>query len=243
MSDYNDHTEERKPLHRIFTAVPPRYDLVNHIITLGMDSGWRREAAKTCLAGNPKEVLDLCCGTGDLILDLARLSKGKIELTGLDFSEPMLAIASRKSQPFIKDGNVSFVCGNAAELPFPDGSFDCAGISFAFRNLTYKNPLVERHLAEVWRVLADGGRYVIVESSQPKWQLIRLLDHLYVRTFVFGVGWLVSGNRGAYRYLSESAARFYTPEEIARMLKDVGFREVSYRPLFMGAAGIHVAVK
>ena len=227
----------------MFTAVPRRYDLINHIITWGLDKRWRGKAAKECLASQPGKVLDLCCGTGDLTINLARLAEDNVELTGIDYSQPMLEIATKKAESLARRRKIPFIYGDAANLPFPDGYFDCVGISFAFRNLTYKNPLARRHLAEVLRVLSAGGRYVIVETSQPKSRLIRKLYHLYLRWFVFRLGYLLSGNRQAYHYLAESAARFYTSEEVEEMLVTAGFRQVSFCRLFFGAAGIHVAVK
>ncbi|MFC1942504.1 ubiquinone/menaquinone biosynthesis methyltransferase [Chloroflexota bacterium] len=232
-----------KPLHHIFTAVPRRYDLVNHVITLGLDKRWRSKAAKECLATHPGKILDLCCGTGDLAVNIAQIAEKDVFLTGLDYSQPMLEIAAKKAMASTGDSNISFIHGDVACLPFPDGFFDCVGISFAFRNLTYKNPLTERYLAEVFRVLAVGGRFVIVESSQPKSKLIRKLFHLYLRWFVFRAGYWLSGNRGAYHYLSESAARFFTPEEIEAKLLSVGFRQYFYQPLLFGAAGIYIAIK
>lgn len=234
---------EAKPLQRMFTAVPPRYDLINRVITWGMDERWRRAAARACLAAKPKRVLDIGCGTGDLIINIARLSKVDIELAGLDYSPPMLVKAAAKAARLAPGKKVTFIEGDVTSLPFPDGYFDCVGISFAFRNLTYKNPLSQLHLAEVLRVLAPGGRYVIVETSQPQCRLVRWLFHLYLRLFVANVGQWLSGNKGAYHYLAESAADFYTSGEVKELLVGAGFREVSYRPLFFGATGIHVATK
>ena len=136
-----------------------------------------------------------------------------------------------------------FIHGEANRLPFPDAHFDCVGISFAFRNLTYKNPLGPIHFAEVKRVLKPDGRYVIVESSQPENRLIRAAFHLYLKAFVGPVGTALSGNRGAYRYLAESATRYYNPAEVREMLLAAGFSAVSYRPLFFGAAGIYAATR
>jgi demethylmenaquinone methyltransferase/2-methoxy-6-polyprenyl-1,4-benzoquinol methylase len=155
----------------------------------------------------------------------------------------MLEIAGAKAGDMVGKGKITFTRGEAASLPFPNDYFDTVGISFAFRNLTYRNPLAEFHLAEVLRVLTPGGRFVIVESSQPDSRLIRFFYHLYLRTYVYGIGSWLSGNKGAYKYLSESAARFFTPEEVKTLLKSAGFREVHYRPLLWGAAGVHVAVK
>lgn len=243
MPSYKTDTTARKPLHRMFTAVPPRYDLINHVITLGLDNCWRRKAARECLSSHPGKVLDLGCGTGDLAISIARMSEPDVEVAGVDYSRPMLEIAARKAKRLAPAKNISFILGDVASLPFPDGHFACAGISFAFRNLTYKNPSTNRHLAEVCRVLKEGGRFVIVETSQPESRLIRTIYHLYLRWFVFWLGYLISGNKGAYHYLAESASRFYNSGEVKEMLISAGFREVSFHPLLLGAAGIHVAVK
>jgi demethylmenaquinone methyltransferase / 2-methoxy-6-polyprenyl-1,4-benzoquinol methylase len=232
-----------RPLHGMFTAVPPRYDLINHIITLGMDAGWRRLAARTCLKGNPPLILDIGCGTGDLSINIAKHAGKETQITGLDYSQPMLDIARAKAAKAGVSGKVTFVTGDAANLPFPDEHFDCVGISFAFRNLTYSNPLCHPHLAEVKRVLKPGGRYVIVESSQPENRIIRTISHLYLRGFVGPVGMMLSGNKGAYNYLAESARRYYLPRQVKGLLLGAGLRDIRYRALFFGAAGLHVAYK
>ena len=232
-----------KPLHTIFTAVPPRYDLINHVITFGMDVRWRTAAARECLADKPERILDLCCGTGDLALNCARLADATVETIGIDYSQPMLERASRKAENLPGVRKISFMHGDVADLPFPDGYFDCIGISFAFRNLTYKNPMVQRYLAEIVRVLRPDGRFIIVETSQPEMKLIRTLFHLYLRWFAFRLGYLLSGNRGAYYYLAESAARFYTAGELQELLKKAGFLQVSFKRIFWGATAIHVATK
>jgi len=238
-----NNTRQTKPLHNIFTAVPSRYDLINHVITLGLDSRWRRLAVKACRKGKPGKVLDLGCGTGDLAIGLALRSEVDVKIVGLDYSPPMLDRARQKAMRAGVAGRVEFVPGEANNLPFPDGYFDSVGISFAFRNLTYKNPFRLPHLSEVLRVLKEGGRYVIVESSQPRNPVLRWLFHFYLRVFVAPAGVLLSGNRGAYRYLAESAAHFYSPKEIKEMLLAAGFDEVRYRSLLFGVAGIHVATR
>ena len=232
-----------KLLHGIFTAVPRRYDLINRIITLGLDRRWRLKAARECLILHPEKLLDLCCGTGDLAIELTHLLDEDVELIGVDYSLPMLEIAVKKAGCSVRGGMVSFIYGDVANLPFPDGYFDCVGISFAFRNLTYKNSLSQCYLAEVVRVLKPGGRFVIVETSQPKTKLVRQFFHLYLHWFVFRLGSLLSGNRRAYNYLAKSAARFYTPAELGELLITAGFRQVSFRRLLFGVTAIHVAIK
>jgi demethylmenaquinone methyltransferase/2-methoxy-6-polyprenyl-1,4-benzoquinol methylase len=243
MAEYADKMTRNKPLQGMFTAIPRRYDLINHIITWGLDKRWRRQAARECLSSQPGKVLDLCCGTGDLAINISRLADNGVEVSGVDYSLPMLAIAAKKAELQAKRRRISFTYGDAASLPFPDGYFDCIGISFAFRNLTYKNPSAPRHIAEILRLLSAGGKCVILETSQPRAKPIRQLFHLYLRWFVSKVGHLLSGNSGAYHYLAESAARFYTAEELSEILVKAGFSKVSFQPLLFGAVGIYVAVK
>lgn len=232
-----------QPLHGMFTAVPPRYDLINHVITLGMDNGWRKLAARTCAKIKPGRVLDIGCGTGDLSINIAKLTAKETGIIGLDYSQPMLDIARQKAEKEGLSNRISFILGDASHIPFPDNHFDCAGISFAFRNLTYNNPLCRPHLADVFRVLKPGGRYVIVESSQAENRIIRTLQHLYLRGFVGPVGMWLSKNKGAYTYLAESARRYYMPRQVKAMLMNAGFKNIAYKALFFGAAGLHIAYK
>lgn len=228
-------------LHRVFTAVPSTYDVVNRLITLGMDSRWRNLAVRECLVSNPQSVLDICCGTGDMALAVARLSSGNTSVTGFDFSKPMLELAERKAE---KAGlKIRFVSGDVAKMPFSDHSFERICVGFGFRNLTYKNPNAEKHLSEILRVLKKGGRFVIAESSQPKYGIIKFIHKLYVRYFVYTAGKLVSGDRQAYKYLASSVEHYYSAEELRDLLLKTGFCTVTFRRLFFGAAAVHVAVK
>jgi len=162
---------------------------------------------------------------------------------GLDYSPPMLAIARDKALRRGVQNLISFIHGDVADLPFPDGYFDSIGISFAFRNLTFRNPLTSRYMSEVLRVIKPGGRFIIVESSQPPNRVIRTLAHAYERWFIRNVGAWITGNRPAYKYLAESSQKFYTADELADFLVRSGFTGVMVRRLFFGAAAIHVAEK
>ncbi len=232
-----------RPLYHIFTRIPQRYDLINHVITLGMDTGWRSRAAQACLEGRPNRILDICCGTGDLAITIAKLADYSPEITGADYSRPMLEIATAKAKMLSQGQNIRFIHADVGRLPFPNGSFDCIGISFAFRNLTYKNPETPKYLDEILRVLRPEGRFVIVESSQPGSAFIRFFDHLYLRCWVFPSGYLLSGNRGAYRYLLDSALHFYSAEETQKFLLKAGFRQITAHRFFFGAAAVYAALK
>ena len=230
-----------RPLYEMFNTVPRHYDLINKIMTLGLDKKWRNRAVQVCLTSSPENVLDICCGTGDLAHSLSLIKNRNTKIFALDYSKLMLDIAVQKSKLLLD--KPSLIIGDASRLPFQDESFDCVGISFAFRNLTYRNPKISDHLAEIIRIIKPGGRFVIVESSQPKSSLIRKLFHIYLRAYVAKIGALISREKGPYNYLAESARRFYTPDEINDMLMKSGFSNINYQALFFGAAGIHVAVK
>ena len=231
-----------RPLERMFNEVPGRYDILNRIITWGLDERWRKLAVKECLAGNPASALDLCTGTGDLALRMARQATGSISIQALDYSAPMLEVAKRKAGTMGLD-KIEFIHGDAADMPFEEGKLDAIGIGFAFRNLTYKNPDREIFLAEIYRVLKKEGRFVIIESSQPSSRFVRSLFRLYLKVFVAGLGGIISGHKGAYRYLAASARNYYTPKEIRELLLTAGFTKVDHRVLSGGVAGLTIAVK
>ena len=235
-------SSDHRPLYKIFNQVPQRYDILNRIMTLILDEGCRRKAASACLAKQPSRVLDLCTGTGDLAIRISQHSNSPDEILGLDFSAPMLEIARTKTRK--KAGKpIEYMLGDASEMPFPDKHFGSVGIAFAFRNLTFHNPLKNKSLAEVHRVLDDKGRFVIIESSQPKSKVFRQFWLIYIRYIVKPLGGWISGHKGAYNYLAHSVKNYYHPEEIKDMLLDTGFKRVEYRRLMGGVAALHIAHK
>jgi demethylmenaquinone methyltransferase/2-methoxy-6-polyprenyl-1,4-benzoquinol methylase len=235
--------QEKRPLQDFFTAVPPHYDLINRLFTFGMDESWRKKTVALCLASNPKKVLDLCCGTADLAIRIARIAPPGTEVMGLDFSPTMLEVARQKAEKAHLKSPPVFIHGDVNDLPFPDGYFDAMVIGFAFRNLTYKNPRTQRYLSEIVRVLKPGGEFLIVESSQPPNKVLRKIGHWYVGTFVPLMGSWISKNRAPYQYLANSSRNFYTAEELADLLVKAGFTRVTVKRLFFGAAAIHIAIK
>jgi demethylmenaquinone methyltransferase / 2-methoxy-6-polyprenyl-1,4-benzoquinol methylase len=231
-----------RPLEKMFSEVPHRYDLMNRMLTFRFDVLWRRKAARECLMGNPSRILDLCTGTGDLTIQIARLANSKTVITALDYSDAMLSLAREKASRKGFD-HIRFIRGDAADLPFEYESMDAIGIAFAFRNLTYKNPDHKKFLKEIYRILSDKGIFVIVETSQPASKIIRFLFHAYLNIMVAGIGGILSGHKKAYHYLAASARNFYTPDQLSNMLSETGFRQVKYKKLLGGIAGISVGIK
>ena len=232
----------RRPLQKMFTDVPSRYDLMNRLLTLRIDERWRKKAARECVRGHTGKILDLCTGTGDLALHMSKRMNGREKIYGLDYSRPMLDIARRKSMNYGK-GRITFLEGDAASLPFGDGELNAIGIAFAFRNLSYKNPDRDMFLSEVVRTLNDTGRFVIVETSQPANRLVRGMFHLYLKLVVARLGGWLSGHPGAYRYLAASASNFYSPNELEQLLRQAGFKNITHKPLLRGVAALTIAGK
>ncbi len=228
---------DRRPeaVRGMFDAIAERYDLLNRLLSFGVDRRWRRLAAREALAKSPARVLDVATGTGDLALLLKRLAPGA-EVVGVDFAPEMLKRAQAKAE---RAGlGVRFLEADALALPFPDGSFDALTVAFGFRNFAdYR-----RGLAEFFRVLAPGGRAVILEFPPPPKGLWGRIYRLYHRRVLPAVGGWISGRPEAYRYLPESVVRFPPPEELAAMLQAAGFRP-RVRILTGGLAGLFIGDK
>jgi demethylmenaquinone methyltransferase/2-methoxy-6-polyprenyl-1,4-benzoquinol methylase len=210
----------------MFDRIAPVYDVMNHLMTAGLDRRWRRLAAEAVVRpGN--RVLDACCGTGDFALACERAG-GRV--TGLDFSERMLERARAKSSA------VEWVQGDALALPFENGSFDAATVGFGVRNLES----LERGLAELRRVLRPGGRLGVLEITRPRGALAPFY-RLWFERGVPVVGRVVSGS-SAYTYLPASVRRFPGPEDLAGLLREAGFGEVRYRLFARGIVALHLGV-
>jgi demethylmenaquinone methyltransferase/2-methoxy-6-polyprenyl-1,4-benzoquinol methylase len=207
----------------MFDRIAPVYDLMNRVMTAGLDGRWRRLTAQA-VVGRGDRVLDACCGTGDLALADERAG-GRV--VGLDFSERMLERARRKS------GSVEWVRGDLLELPFEDASFDAATVGFGVRNVAD----LERSLRELRRVLRPGGRLGILEITTPRGPL-RLFYRLWFDAIVPLLGKLLRGG-SAYTYLPASVRRFPAPGDLAALLERAGFGDVSFRLLAGGIVALH----
>lgn len=230
---------ENCPLQKMFTSVPPTYDFLNRILTFGFDQRWRKKAAIECKRGNPSRILDLCCGTGDLTVKLKKKALPDTQIFALDFSQSMLEAAKKKFNNYNLK-NIELFHADAAQMPFPDNYFDAIGIAFAFRNLTFHNPDTNKFLSEIYRILKPGGRFVIIETSQPSNRFFRSLFHWYLRNITANIGGLISGHYGAYKYLSHSAANYFFNEEVLELLSKAGFRKVMSKQLLAGISALNV---
>lgn len=226
-------------IQKIFAQVPRTYELINHILTLGMDIVCRRKAAKIAVSGGGIRWLDLCSGTGEMAANLARLSQNGTTVYAADFSQPMISVAKKKPEA----EKIRFVITDVGALPFQDNSFDALTISFATRNINTSRENLIDCLKEFNRVLKAGGRFVNLETSQPKSKILRKLMHLYVKVAVKPIGGTISGSKAGYAYLSQTVPRFYPAEAFAEIIRTAGFASVEYRRLFFGIIAIHIGQK
>ena len=218
----------------MFSGIAGRYDLLNHVLSLNVDKLWRRRVRnilQPILADENAVVLDVACGTGDLSIELSQ--NGKAKVIGTDFCRPMLAVASEK------DPSIPYIEADAMNLSFADASFDAVTIAFGLRNL----PNFENGLRELYRVLKPGGKLVVLECSHPPLPGFRQLYHFYFGRVLPMIGGIVSGNRGAYRYLPDSVSKFPHQKELCELMEQAGFGEVDYQNLTGGIAAIHTGTK
>jgi demethylmenaquinone methyltransferase/2-methoxy-6-polyprenyl-1,4-benzoquinol methylase len=221
----------------MFDAIAARYDLLNRILSMGIDVGWRRSAVRLAQLPPNGRALDVATGTADLAIALARATPSA-EVLGIDPSRGMLAVGARKVRARRLDARITLAEGDAQALPHEDGSFDAVTIAFGIRNV----PDRARALREMARVLKPGGRLVVLELSEPRRGLLGPLARFHVHHVVPRVGALLSGAR-EYRYLQASIAAFPDPETFAAMLRQAGLIDVSFVSLTFGVAAIHVGVR
>jgi demethylmenaquinone methyltransferase/2-methoxy-6-polyprenyl-1,4-benzoquinol methylase len=226
-------------LQKIFSEVPRTYELVNHVLTFGLDIIWRKRTAAIAARDGGKRWLDLCTGTGETAIYLKRLAPAGTDVYGLDFSLSMLSEAKKKPAA----GDIHFIASDVKMLPFADDSVDLVTISFATRNINLSRDILVQTFSEFHRVLKPGGRFVNLETSRPSFLPLRKGMHIYVRLFVRSLGSRISGSKPAYTYLARTIPRFYSPEELAGLMREAGFAEASFRRQLFGVAAIHRGMK
>lgn len=224
---------ETAAVREMFDRIAPRYDLLNRVLSAGTDVRWRRRAVRALALPRGGRVLDVCSGTADLLLEALRRD-GRASGLGVDLSAGMLGRGLAKVRSAGLGARATWAVGDAASLPAPSGSFDGVMVAFGIRNVGDR----PRALREMLRILRTGGRVVVLEFSLPE----GIFGHIY--RFYFDavlprIGALVSGERGAYRYLPESVVQFPEPGEFAAMMRDAGFDEVAGEPLTGGIAHLY----
>ncbi len=229
----------RKGVQKIYTEVAQTYELVNHVLTLGLDIRWRKKAARIAAHKGGVLWLDVCSGTGEMAQNLSAHSGKGVKIFAIDFSFPMLKKVKEKANT----PNLFPVIAEAGILPFPDESLDLVIISFATRNLNPRREILESYMKEFSRILKPGGHFVNLETSQPSVKSIRWFFHAYVRWIVRPVGWILSGSKAGYRYLAHTIPRFYEPDDFVRILRQSGFSQVEYQRFLFGVSALHVAKK
>lgn len=219
----------------LFDEIAPRYDRMNRLLSLGLDRGWRRQAAAAL--HSPTRLLDIAAGSGDLAL--AALAAGAGRVTLLDPSERMLALAVAKARKRGAGERIETKLGAAEGLPFPDSSFDAVATAFGARNFRD----LEGGLREMHRVLKPGGRAVILEFSRPRLFPVRTLHRLYLKAAIPLAGRLLAGNRAAYALLGETILSFPDGRDFSAVLQRCGFSGAACRRLTLGVCGLYTARK
>jgi demethylmenaquinone methyltransferase/2-methoxy-6-polyprenyl-1,4-benzoquinol methylase len=229
-----------RAVREMFTSIAPRYDLLNHVLSMNIDRVWWHRTARAfshILSRPDVQILDLCCGTGDMTLALQRRAgKAAPKIFGADFSHAMLERAAQKSERAAT--SLRWIEADALKLPFPDANFDLVTSAFGFRNLAD----YDAGLREIVRVLRPGGEAGILDFSEPD-GLLGKIYRVYFKHVLPKIGTLISGVRGPYGYLPASVERFPEPEEMLQRMKQAGFSEAAWTPYTFAIAGLYRAKK
>ena len=226
------------PIAAMFDRISPKYDALNHLLSLNIDKVWRRKTAKAVAKSQPKAILDLATGTADLALALAKRNP-QAHIIGMDISEKMLDIGKAKVSQRKMESQIELCFGDAAALPFGDNSFDAVTVAFGVRNFED----LDKGLSEISRVMKPGGQAVILEFSMPERFPVKQLYRFYFKRLLPFIGKIVSKDKGAYTYLPNSVEKFPKPEAFSRSLASFGLGKCQTKRLTMGIATLYVAEK
>ena len=224
---------KKEQVEAMFDAIAPKYDLLNRVLSAGIDQRWRSRLIEMGRETNPRRILDVATGTADVAIKAAALSPEKI--IGIDISEQMLEIGRQKIQQKGLSDLIKLQQGDSSRLPFSDRQFDLITVSFGVRNFED----LDQGLAQMHRVLRENGTALILEFSQPRAFPIKQLYGFYSRYVLPTIGTLVSRDRGAYHYLPASVAAFPSGDDFLNRMKAAGFRDLSYEPQTFGIASIY----
>jgi demethylmenaquinone methyltransferase/2-methoxy-6-polyprenyl-1,4-benzoquinol methylase len=222
-----------------FNSVAAVYDVMNTLLSFGIHHAWKRASVRLLDLRPGERVLDVCGGTGDLAILAAQRIGSRGRVVVYDINRAMIEAGMPKVRGKPLEGRIRHVQGDAEQISFPDRSFDAVTVGFGIRNVTG----MRRGFAEMHRVLKPGGRLMCLEFSRPIWPAFRRLYDVYSFYVMPFLGELIAGSRKAYTHLPESIRMFPLPDELADLLRQVGFRQVEYRSFTNGVAVVHVAEK
>ena len=238
MKPYNTDQTKKEEVREMFDNIAPRYDLLNHTLSVNIDRIWRRRAVNEVRRANPRRILDVATGTGDLAIALARRIRD-VQVMGVDLSEEMLAVARRKVEARGLDSRIVLERGDAEHLEVADASVDAATVAFGVRNFGD----LAAGLRELARTIRPGGKVVILEFSRPRNRVFRALYEFYSYKILPRIGGMVSKDKRAYEYLPASVGEFPAPKEFMAMMERAGFRECRARSQSFGIAQIYTGQK
>jgi len=231
-------TESKKQQVRtMFNNIAHRYDFLNHFLSVGIDYSWRRKAIKIIGKNNPKTILDVATGTGDLAIAAMKLNPEKI--IGIDIAEDMVEVGKKKIRKKNLEQIIQLQTGDSENIQFNDNYFDAAMVAFGVRN--FEN--LEKGLSEMYRVLKTGGEVMILEFSKPAKFPVKQFYNFYFRYILPFLGRLISGDKAAYTYLPDSVSEFPHGKEFLNILTKVGFKDPIHKPLTFGIASIYTGRK
>jgi demethylmenaquinone methyltransferase / 2-methoxy-6-polyprenyl-1,4-benzoquinol methylase len=221
----------------MFDNISPKYDFLNHTLSLGIDRIWRRKAINLLKKDPPKTILDIATGTGDFAIAALKLNPDQV--IGVDISEGMLEIGRKKLKKRKLDHRIELRMGDSEGLEFDDNKFDAVIVAFGVRNFEH----LEQGLADMYRVTREGGKVVILEFSRPRMFPFKQLYNFYFRWILPKIGRLISKDQSAYTYLPESVQAFPDGENFLAILRSVGFNNTSCKTLTFGISSIYTGVK
>jgi len=232
-------SERITDVQSVFSSIANNYDKLNTILTLNIDSLWRKKAVKLCNIKKNDKVLDLCCGTGKMIELECRAVGENTTVIGLDFNREMLDVGNKNLNKSLANYKFNLVQGDAMELPFEDNTFDSITIAFGLRNIPDKTKCI----SEIYRVLKPGGKAVCLELSKPEMPIFKNIYNLYFNFALPVIGYLGTQDKVAYYYLRDSVNNFMTKKQLLSGFKNVGFENSGFKSLTCGVASIHFGVK
>ncbi len=234
----NGFAVKEQQVEEMFNGIAPKYDLLNHVLSLGIDKLWRKRVVRAIAKNRPSDVLDVATGTADLAIALAR-SSSDVNIVGVDIAEEMLQHGRLKVEKIGLANRITLTKASSLLLPFEDNTFDAAMVAFGVRN--FENSLVG--LSEMQRVIKPGGTINVLEFTTPRFAIISWIYRLYFSRVLPWVGRIVSGHKTAYTYLPVSVSHFKEREDFVALLRQSGFINAQYKQQSFGISAIYTAVK